>query len=1090
MLRFFTRVGALFGVLLVATGLVFWRLEGTLVNAFSLTGILLGAALIALGVAVNLKAFGQALTSKRGALGLNELILVGLAVLLAGFVNYWAFGHYRRFDWTRDKQFTTPEATAEQLRRLKEPIDIVVYIAHKTFGRADTKPDAIDYAAERKVVEKVRDLVERYGEIGAQVRVQVLDVEEEGYDKKLEELPKVLQEEIAKAAENSILFRSGDHIKRLSFSDYYQLDKRASKAQANLVLRAQGEEAFSRQIFKIDEKKPEIVFAVGHEAFTLESDIPFGLKGLGAALERWGMKGRAVILKDFSPLQRRPPNPPGEPKAIALSYKELRFQQLTDRIRFCSEQIDAWKERVKLIPEERKKVAGISREDMKRRARALINALGLRRGTERLFLVAVGQLRMTDAVHKEILKDILAVYDEEVELAGQQREAYTKMQAEAEKEKATIDQKEIDQMRSFTDTKSKLQYLLRNCDLLVVPRVTWQAINYPNPWGVPNWYHEPDQAQIDAFAQYLRGGKPILAAMGPYASSWREELNPGRRIHPQYGFVVDKDPKLPRRFEKLLGNYGFKLDSRLVLFDDEMTSFESRERPQFAGVSVPPLAFEDPKPSGDGAARPNPIAHSLGALASARDLPVTIKARHPRVVRYEPPGTDLGYSPYFAWTDAKSWGETQPFIKLEDYLKSRRGGGPSNYVPKYDPKVAFDAGKKDSEDSDKKAKKKLPAKKDERGPFPIGAAVEAKPIGLFSADIPDLLTFCSKLRAESRKKTPSPAKRLWTLLPDDAQTAVEHAALGLPPTKDVMDKLVAALNGLLGRRDLYEPRAFAGVAVPQEASKLLDRRAKLADKDVHELNRMLIEAAYPQSVTRIPRPIPPANDPGKKEGKEELKPAALLRVHDWAALCTRLYAEGSARTPSPGRRIWELLSTDAQDAIKDAADTEKAERLARARIVDALDEILADADFYQAAAFSSVDLPEEASELLDRKRDLEGQKKAVPEAHVRRLNLLLLRAAFPQEIADRPSTRLAVLGKARLITGEKLDPDNEKLFITLVNWLLRRDYLLGLKTTEWAYPRMEIGEQPRDRWLWFLRLGMPVLCAFAGAVVLMYRRVH
>src|SRR5205823_3133815 len=93
--------------------------------------------------------------------------------------------------------------------------------------------DRYDYAAERKVVEKVKDLVAQLREVGPQLRVEVLDVEEEGFDDKLKRLTKdapELAQAIADAPENSIFIHAGHNVQRLSFNEFYQLDKVASKA--------------------------------------------------------------------------------------------------------------------------------------------------------------------------------------------------------------------------------------------------------------------------------------------------------------------------------------------------------------------------------------------------------------------------------------------------------------------------------------------------------------------------------------------------------------------------------------------------------------------------------------------------------------------------------------------------------------------------------------------------------------------------------------------------------------------------------------------------------------------------------------------
>ena len=146
---------------------------------------------------------------RRSAFGFNVVTQIALAVLLLIGINlYSAFGfdltgygldfrtdpHYWRIDTTRGRQFTLPSDLPElphlanQLRNLQGQTTIVVYQRHKTFGQLSDKPDGYDYAAERKVVEKVNDLVDQFRELGKQFTVIVLDVEEESYADKLNKL--------------------------------------------------------------------------------------------------------------------------------------------------------------------------------------------------------------------------------------------------------------------------------------------------------------------------------------------------------------------------------------------------------------------------------------------------------------------------------------------------------------------------------------------------------------------------------------------------------------------------------------------------------------------------------------------------------------------------------------------------------------------------------------------------------------------------------------------------------------------------------------------------------------------------------------
>src|SRR6202012_2133145 len=86
-------------------------------------------------------------------------------------------GHHARFDLTRDGRFTLPAALRDQLAGLDRGGEtaVIVYLRHNTFGNLTEKVDRYDYAAEQKVVEKIRDLVAELREIGPQLRVEVID---------------------------------------------------------------------------------------------------------------------------------------------------------------------------------------------------------------------------------------------------------------------------------------------------------------------------------------------------------------------------------------------------------------------------------------------------------------------------------------------------------------------------------------------------------------------------------------------------------------------------------------------------------------------------------------------------------------------------------------------------------------------------------------------------------------------------------------------------------------------------------------------------------------------------------------------------
>jgi hypothetical protein len=118
------------------------------------------------------------------------------------------------------------------------------------------------------------------------------------------------------------------------------------------------------------------------------------------------------------------------------------------------------------------------------------------------------------------------------------------------------------------------------------------------------------------------------------------------------------------------------------------------------------------------------------------------------------------------------------------------------------------------------------------------------------------------------------------------------------------------------------------------------------------------------------------------------------------------------------------------------------------------------------------------------------------------------RGAFPVGIAvevplpdgwssdPASKVRLAVLGQGDVFVGPKFppadEPAREQLFLQTANWLLGRDDALPRGEHPWSFPRVDLapGSREAQLWLWGTRLGLPVLFAYLGLVVLLVRRLR
>jgi len=163
--------------------------------------------------------------------------------------------------------------------------------------------------------------------------------------------------------------------------------------------------------------------------------------------------------------------------------------------------------------------------------------------------------------------------------------------------------------------------------------------------------------------------------------------------------------------------------------------------------------------------------------------------------------------------------------------------------------------------------------------------------------------FCAKLRSQSGEREPNASKRLWELLPPAAHTIIEQISDGAEPSDAQKADLLAALNDLLAaQRDLHHPKAFAKVAIANEAEGLLklDRKT-LAPEELARLNRRLLEAAYPQQIAKLTIQLEAAVEPDSDrcpatEGKAPRNP---IREGDLAA--TRFFLVRALKVKSiPG----------------------------------------------------------------------------------------------------------------------------------------------------------------------------------------------
>jgi hypothetical protein len=650
------------------------------INAVALLG---GVGLVLAALLIELFAAVPALSGRRSAVGSNAVIQICLATALLIAINYYSFSHYQRIDWSHDAegepQFTLPKEIADQLRNLKGETLIVVDLRREDFGRKQEQGgDAIDNAAKNHVLDKVKDLVEQFREFGTQFRVEVLDVKKvDDFEDQFEKLTKdrpVLREALNTAVENSIYFCTpdGDRVQRLSFNDFYQLDKSASKNDKNLVMFQQGVRPFASKVLNVEARRPVIGIAVTHEWLTTEGAEEYSLRGLRKALQIRGFDVRDIILKRWSRFTG--------PEPAVYSIEESKLDRLDERLTIMDAVLKAQEA-------ERKD----DEEALKMWQTATL---------EQLTKDFAKRFRVTKITEKD-RQSILAQLKEELEDLDAALTENRKRRDSARSDRAALNTDELAEQRRFADTRGKLKRLLDDCDVLIVPRMTIRNVNIEGDLVPMRIHRLEDDGQVEAVKDFMKAGKPVLACFGPINE-------PSGRFNPA-------DASGPDKLEDLLTQLGFHLGKQTVLFESERESFaENRVNPLATGanVQVPPLEFEWKPGAGlptnyrmaAADREPNPLgrslavtAHSTGKDAEGKNWKYDLRIRHARPVYFEPSGTKQAVDPYFLMTSAASWNDDQPFPTRERIPQFERG------------KNEADKGTLDEV---------------RHGPFPIGAAAE------------------------------------------------------------------------------------------------------------------------------------------------------------------------------------------------------------------------------------------------------------------------------------------------------------------------------------------------------------------------------
>lgn len=107
----------------------------------------------------------------------------------------------------------------------------------------------------------------------------------------------------------------------------------------------------------------------------------------------------------------------------------------------------------------------------------------------------------------------------------------------------------------------------------------------------------------------------------------------------------------------------------------------------------------------------------------------------------------------------------------------------------------------------------------------------------------------SKIQTQATADEPSPGKLIWNRFGGELQARLEkqEGEQAGKPSAEMASEVLEAVNSLLSDRAFYDPSAWRGIELNEEANALAKRSAdSLSEDEVKRRNRLLLEAAYPE----------------------------------------------------------------------------------------------------------------------------------------------------------------------------------------------------------------------------------------------------
>jgi hypothetical protein len=191
----------------------------------------------------------------------------------------------------------------------------------------------------------------------------------------------------------------------------------------------------------------------------------------------------------------------------------------------------------------------------------------------------------------------------------------------------------------------------------------------------------------------------------------------------------------------------------------------------------------------------------------------------------------------------------------------------------------------------------------------LALGIDPQPV-LAMEDILDWTSLTQKLNNPAQA---GPGQRLWSLFPADIQQIIAQGAAGTAQLTDQQKSaLLNALNVILQRPDFYQDAAFTGLSISDQVKTLLHAGIVLSQNEIQKLNRLLLQAAYPQEIAQIT--FKQIDDEWKEKLLQQLATFVGSPVDRVTALMEIINSVLSQNLPTGMHSYIEVFLAPAQDA--------------------------------------------------------------------------------------------------------------------------------------------------------------------------------